>query len=96
VELAGQIVAAAGNAAVIVQPNAGSPRTEQGRTVYDARPEQMADTAGRLLQAGVRIVGGCCGTEPAHLAAMSQAIRSASKSGPGQSSPTPKAAKSGA
>ena len=75
VELAGQLVAAAGHAIVIVQPNAGSPRTENGRTIYNATPEQMAATAARLLAAGVRIVGGCCGTTPEHLAAMSHAVR---------------------
>jgi methionine synthase I (cobalamin-dependent) len=68
---------AAGNSIVIVQPNAGSPRTESGRTVYDATPEEMAATAARLLAIGVRIVGGCCGITPEHLAAMSRAIRSA-------------------
>ncbi len=74
VELAAQLVAAAGNAHVIVQPNAGSPRCENGRTYYDATPEEMAHTATRLLEVGVRIIGGCCGTHPAHLAAMSRAI----------------------
>jgi 5-methyltetrahydrofolate--homocysteine methyltransferase len=73
VELAEQLIAAAGNAPVIVQPNAGSPRLENGQTVYDATPEQMAATAGKLLAAGVRIIGGCCGTTPAHLAAMNRA-----------------------
>lgn len=75
VELAGQLVAAAGKAVVIVQPNAGSPRTENGRTIYDATPEQMGATANRLLAAGVRILGGCCGTTPDHLAAMSRVVR---------------------
>jgi 5-methyltetrahydrofolate--homocysteine methyltransferase len=77
VELAGQLVAAAGDATVIVQPNAGSPRTENGRTVYDATPEEMAATATRLLAAGVRVIGGCCGTTPEHLAAISRALRAA-------------------
>jgi 5-methyltetrahydrofolate--homocysteine methyltransferase len=77
VKLAEQLAAAAGSAAVIVQPNAGSPRTENGRAVYDATPEQMAAAASRLLAAGVRIIGGCCGTTPAHLTAMSRVIRAA-------------------
>ena len=75
VELGAQLVAAAGPAPVIVQPNAGAPRTVGQDTVYDATPEQMAATARRLLETGVRIVGGCCGTTPAHLAAMAPAIR---------------------
>lgn len=77
VKLAEQLVAAAGNAVVIVQPNAGSPRTENGRTIYDATPAEMAVAANRLLAAGVRIIGGCCGTTPDHLAAMCRAVKSA-------------------
>jgi 5-methyltetrahydrofolate--homocysteine methyltransferase len=75
VALAKQLVAAAGKTPVIVQPNGGSPRTENGRTIYDATPEQMAAIATRLLATGVRIIGGCCGTTPEHLAAMSRAVR---------------------
>ncbi len=77
VRLAEQLAAAAGGAAVIVQPNAGSPRTENGRTVYDATPGEMAVAATRLLGAGVRIIGGCCGTTPDHLTAMCRAIKAA-------------------
>jgi 5-methyltetrahydrofolate--homocysteine methyltransferase len=72
VKLAEQLVEAAGKAMVIVQPNAGSPRIENGGTIYDATPEEMAATATRLLAAGVRIIGGCCGTTPTHLTAMSR------------------------
>jgi 5-methyltetrahydrofolate--homocysteine methyltransferase len=75
VELAGQLVALAGDSRVMVQPNAGSPRMENGLTCYDATPEEMAATATRLLDAGIRVIGGCCGTTPGHLAAMSQATR---------------------
>lgn len=75
VELAKQLVAAAGQTPVIVQPNGGSPRMENGKTIYDATPEQMAAAAKQLLATGVRIIGGCCGTTPEHLAAMSRAVR---------------------
>lgn len=75
VELARQIVGAAGGTPVIIQPNAGSPRMEGGRTVYSATPEEMAAAALRLLDAGVRIVGGCCGTTPDHLAAIGSALK---------------------
>ena len=51
-------------------------RKENGKTVYDATPEQMAATAKRLLATGARIIGGCCGTTPMHLAAMSPAVHS--------------------
>jgi 5-methyltetrahydrofolate--homocysteine methyltransferase len=76
VELANQIVAVADRAHVIIQPNAGSPRTEGDRTVYDATPEQMASTTLELLAAGVQIVGGCCGTTSDHLSAISRALKS--------------------
>ena len=76
VELAKQIVAVADRAHVIIQPNAGSPRTEDDRTVYDATPEQMAATTLELLAAGVQIVGGCCGTTYDHLSAISRALKS--------------------
>ncbi|HEX5789583.1 MAG TPA: homocysteine S-methyltransferase family protein [Luteolibacter sp.] len=74
VELAEQLVKAAGDALVIVQPNAGSPRIENGRTIHDATPAQMAEAAQQLLNAGVRIIGGCCGTTPLHLASMSRVV----------------------
>ncbi|MBV8211903.1 MAG: homocysteine S-methyltransferase family protein [Verrucomicrobia bacterium] len=76
VELAKQIVAVAGHAYVMIQPNAGRPHTEDGRTVYDATPEQMAMTTSQLLSSGVRIVGGCCGTTAEHLVAISRALKS--------------------
>jgi len=77
VELAGQLVATAGQTPVIVQPNAGSPHMENGQTIYRATPEEMAATATRLLAAGVRLIGGCCGTTPDHLASMTRAVRAA-------------------
>ncbi|MGD7654404.1 MAG: homocysteine S-methyltransferase family protein [Verrucomicrobiales bacterium] len=73
-----RFVAAAGGKPVIVQPNAGARIQVNGKDVYDASPEQMAEAARRLLEEGVRIVGGCCGTTPEHLAAMSQVVRAAS------------------
>jgi 5-methyltetrahydrofolate--homocysteine methyltransferase len=76
VALAGQLIAAAGDTPVILQPNAGAPRTVGADTVYDATPQQMAETAKRLVAAGVRIVGGCCGTTPEHIAAISISLRS--------------------
>lgn len=75
VELAKQIVVVAAGAHVIIQPNAGSPRMEDERTVYDATPEQMAATTLQLLAAGVQIVGGCCGTTSEHLSAISRALK---------------------
>jgi 5-methyltetrahydrofolate--homocysteine methyltransferase len=74
VALCREISAAAGDARVIIQPNAGAPQQVNGRTLYLATPEQMAETATRLLDAGAHIVGGCCGTTPAHIAAIAGAL----------------------
>jgi 5-methyltetrahydrofolate--homocysteine methyltransferase len=47
---------------------------EDGRAVYRGSPEEMADYAERLVAAGVRVVGGCCGSAPVHLRAMADAL----------------------
>jgi homocysteine S-methyltransferase len=49
------------------QPNAGLPRTVRDRQIYLASPEYMAEYARRMIALGVRFVGGCCGTTPAHV-----------------------------
>jgi homocysteine S-methyltransferase len=60
------------------QPNAGLPRDVQGRQFYMCSPEYMAKYAKRLIQAGVKVIGGCCGTTPAHVKLISDAVRAAS------------------
>jgi len=60
--------------AIIAMPNAGMPELENGETVFRETPEQMAEKALELVNAGVNIIGGCCGTGPAHIAAMRGAI----------------------
>ena len=60
------------------QPNAGLPRDVQGRQFYMCSPEYMAKYAKRLLQARVRFIGGCCGTTPAHIKFISDAVRAVS------------------
>ncbi len=60
---------------VIAQPNAGLPATVEGRTIYVANPEHFGVFARRMLKSGVRLVGGCCGTTPAHTRAMLGAVR---------------------
>ncbi|HEY8164261.1 MAG TPA: bifunctional homocysteine S-methyltransferase/methylenetetrahydrofolate reductase, partial [Gemmatimonadaceae bacterium] len=57
------------------QPNAGMPREVSGRSMYMASPEYMATYASHLVRAGAKIVGGCCGTTPEHIAGMVEAIR---------------------
>jgi len=60
---------------IIIQANAGRPELVEGQTVYPETPEQFAEHVGELVKLGVRIVGGCCGTTPAHIAAVAQAVK---------------------
>jgi homocysteine S-methyltransferase len=57
------------------QPNAGMPRDVGGRSMYMASPEYMASYARHLVQAGAKVVGGCCGTTPEHIHAMCEGVR---------------------
>jgi len=57
------------------QPNAGMPRDVGGRSMYMASPEYMATYARHLIQAGAKVVGGCCGTTPEHIKAICEGIR---------------------
>ncbi|MFP4499804.1 MAG: homocysteine S-methyltransferase family protein [Candidatus Hydrogenedentota bacterium] len=59
---------------VMVQPNAGQPVNEGGGLHYPETPESFAAYVPRFIDAGARILGGCCGTGPAHIAAMRDAI----------------------
>jgi 5-methyltetrahydrofolate--homocysteine methyltransferase len=59
---------------LIVKPNAGLPRVVNGETVFDATPEEMAGYARRFAALGARVVGGCCGSTPAHIRAIAQAV----------------------
>ncbi|HSM62060.1 MAG TPA: bifunctional homocysteine S-methyltransferase/methylenetetrahydrofolate reductase [Longimicrobiales bacterium] len=59
------------------QPNAGLPRTVGDRKIYLASPEYLAQYARRMIDAGVRFVGGCCGTTPEHVKAIHDAVVSA-------------------
>src|SRR5215469_2539852 len=64
-------------------PNAGMPRNVEGRNIYLCSPEYMASYARKFVAAGVRFVGGCCGTTPEHIRVMKSAIRvTAAKSTP--------------
>jgi methionine synthase / methylenetetrahydrofolate reductase(NADPH) len=57
------------------QPNAGMPRDVGGRAMYMASAEYMATYARHLVQAGAKIVGGCCGTTPEHIHAIAEGVR---------------------
>ena len=60
------------------QPNAGMPRDIQGRQMYMCSPEYMAKYAKRLISAGAKFVGGCCGTTPEHIKLIVDAVRALS------------------
>jgi homocysteine S-methyltransferase len=73
-----EIMAAVTDKKLSAQPNAGMPRTVQGRNIYLSSPEYMASYARRFIQCGARLVGGCCGTTPEHIKAIKAAVRSLS------------------
>ena len=62
-----------------VKPNAGLPRVEGSKTVYDVTPSNMAEFARSAVELGARVVGGCCGSTPAHVRAIAAALKSASR-----------------
>lgn len=59
---------------LIVVPNAGLPRLEGTTTLYDVTPDQFADSMERLAKMGARVLGGCCGTTPVHIAKLKERI----------------------
>jgi len=67
--------AAAPEAVLVAKANAGVPRMVEGQAVYAATPEDMAAYALRVRAAGARIIGACCGSTPAHVRAIAQALK---------------------
>jgi 5-methyltetrahydrofolate--homocysteine methyltransferase len=57
---------------VLLKPNAGLPKVVNGTTVYDVPPQEFADTVAELIDKGVRIAGGCCGTTPEYIKALTE------------------------
>jgi homocysteine S-methyltransferase len=80
---------------LVAQPNAGMPREVGGRSMYMASPEYMATYGHHLILAGAKVVGGCCGTTPAHIRALADSVRSLAprkprdSAGSGGAAPTP-------
>jgi methionine synthase I (cobalamin-dependent) len=70
-----ELLAAAGDVPVWVKPNAGVPKVVGDAVVYEADPELLASHARRYVEQGARIVGGCCGSTPTHVQAISRAVR---------------------
>ncbi len=64
------------NIPIMAKPNAGMPELVDGQTVYRMMPEEFAADGRLLVEAGANIVGGCCGTTPAHIAALARQVKS--------------------
>ncbi len=77
IEITKQMRAACPKTPLLIQPNAGIPVLEDGKTVYRETPESMASRVPELLGAGASIIGGCCGTTPEHIAALAKALAAA-------------------
>ena len=69
-----QMLPEAGDLPVVIQPNAGLPSRMGERLIYLSSPAYMAEYAARMVSAGARMVGGCCGTTPLHVRAMREAL----------------------
>jgi homocysteine S-methyltransferase len=65
-----------------VMPNAGNPRSIEGRNIYLCSPEYLATYARRFVQTGARVLGGCCGVSPEHVRAMHRALQAVHPSRP--------------
>jgi 5-methyltetrahydrofolate--homocysteine methyltransferase len=72
--IVGELLAAAPTTPLWVKPNAGVPHIEGDTVVYDAGPDQLAAHVRGYVDRGVRIVGGCCGSTPEHVAAIARAL----------------------
>jgi 5-methyltetrahydrofolate--homocysteine methyltransferase len=75
IEITRQMHAARPNTPILVNANAGMPVLEGEKTVFKETPEFMASKVTALIRAGAQIIGGCCGTTPAHIAAIARAAR---------------------
>jgi len=79
VELAGKFVSAVKalqqDTPIYAEPNAGKPELVEDKVVYNVSPEDFAEAAEKIHSAGVNIIGGCCGTSPAHIEAIYEKLR---------------------
>jgi 5,10-methylenetetrahydrofolate reductase len=73
-EVLEQMHAVAGRVPLCIQPNAGLPSRIGERLIYLSSPAYMSEYAKRMVDAGARLVGGCCGTTPQHIAAMREVL----------------------
>jgi 5-methyltetrahydrofolate--homocysteine methyltransferase len=69
-----ELLAVAGDVPVWAKPNAGVPKIVGDQIVYEAGPDDLATHARAYADQGARVVGGCCGSTPAHVAAIAKAV----------------------
>ncbi len=74
-----RMMAEATDLPIFAMPTPGLPQLVKGAVAYDTSPEYFAKAAARLVEEGARIIGGCCGTTPAHIAALRQVLDSGIK-----------------
>ena len=74
IEIVAQMREAAGDTPILVHANAGLPQNVDGKDIFPDTPEDMARMAPELVKAGANIIGGCCGTTPAHIKAIKEAV----------------------
>ena len=75
IEIVRELRAAAPAVPVLVHANAGLPKNVDGVDIFPESPEQMAAQIPALVQAGANVIGGCCGTTPAHIKAVKEAVK---------------------
>ena len=76
IEITKQMRAAEPKVPILIHANAGMPKEVDGKVVFEESPEYMASRVAEVVAAGANIIGGCCGTSPAHITAMAKAARS--------------------
>ena len=74
-----ELIRGATDKPISVQPNAGMPRQVEDRMLYMSTPEYLAEYAKRFYEKGARIIGGCCGTTPAHIKEIARVVRAIDK-----------------
>jgi 5-methyltetrahydrofolate--homocysteine methyltransferase len=75
IEITRQMRATVPQAPILIHANAGLPVVENGETVFKETPEYMASRVAELIAAGANVIGGCCGTNPNHIAAMAAEVK---------------------
>lgn len=75
IEITRQMRATAPETPILIHANAGLPVLENGETVFKETPEYMASRVAELIAAGANVIGGCCGTNPNHIAAMAAEVK---------------------